>query len=134
MNLIVDANVLVRCVAGRRAAVDAKQAIERGVELTTTLAQLDESMGVLIRVFGLKREDALVQLFETAELMTVADEGCYAAFREESERRLRRKAQPDWPVLAAALALDAGIWSDDRDFFGTGVAVWSSPNIECAAA
>jgi hypothetical protein len=33
-------------------------------------------------------------------------------------------------VLAAALSLSCDIWSEDTDFFGTGVAVWTSDRVE----
>ena len=36
----------------------------------------------------------------------------------------------DWPVLACALALECPIWTEDRDFFGTGVATWTSDRVE----
>ena len=36
----------------------------------------------------------------------------------------------DWPVLACALVLDCPIWTEDRDFFGTGVASWTSDRVE----
>jgi hypothetical protein len=33
-------------------------------------------------------------------------------------------------VLAAALALSCAIWNEDTDFFGAGIAVWTSDRIE----
>jgi predicted nucleic acid-binding protein len=36
----------------------------------------------------------------------------------------------DWPVLAAALALGCPIWTEDADFFGCGVATWTSVSID----
>jgi predicted nucleic acid-binding protein len=53
-----------------------------------------------------------------------------ASFEEEARQRLRGRDEEDWPVLAAALALSCGIWSEDTDFFGTGIAVWTSDRIE----
>jgi len=47
-----------------------------------------------------------------------------------AKARLQEHCQKDWPVLAAALSLDADIWSNDRDFFGVGVPVWSTRNID----
>jgi predicted nucleic acid-binding protein len=43
---------------------------------------------------------------------------------------LRDRDESDWPVLAIALALGCAIWSEDQDFFGTGVAVWTTSRIE----
>jgi predicted nucleic acid-binding protein len=44
--------------------------------------------------------------------------------------RLRQRDESDWPVLATALGLGAAIWSEDQDFFGTGVAVWTTRHVE----
>ncbi len=54
----------------------------------------------------------------------------YGPFREEAEQRLRGRDEEDWPVLAAALAFSCPIWTEDTDFFGTGIAVWTSDRIE----
>ena len=134
MILVVDANILIRMVVGKRAPEDARMAVARGVELITTARQLDEAAGVLGDVFRLEPDDIIEQLLRVADLMSVSGPEGYAHLQAEAVRRLRWTAEGDWPVLAAALAFAAGIWSDDRDFFGTGVPVWSSPNIERARA
>jgi predicted nucleic acid-binding protein len=36
----------------------------------------------------------------------------------------------DWPALALGLQLECAIWTEDQDFFGTGVATWTSANVE----
>ncbi|WP_336629758.1 MULTISPECIES: PIN domain-containing protein [unclassified Microbacterium] len=36
----------------------------------------------------------------------------------------------DWPIVAAALALDCPIWTEGKDFFGAGVATWTSGPVE----
>ena len=41
----------------------------------------------------------------------------------------RNGSTRDAHVLALAWCLDADIWTTDRDFAGTGVATWSTPNL-----
>jgi hypothetical protein len=36
----------------------------------------------------------------------------------------------DWPVLACAMPLGCPVWTEDADFFGTGVATWTTDRIE----
>lgn len=36
----------------------------------------------------------------------------------------------DWPAVACALALTAGIWTNDNDFLGTGVATWTTETLQ----
>ena len=38
--------------------------------------------------------------------------------------------ESDWPILATALGLACAVWTEDTDFFGTGVAVWTTNRIE----
>jgi predicted nucleic acid-binding protein len=51
-------------------------------------------------------------------------------FEEASRERMQTRDPDDWPVLAAALALDCPIWTQDADFFGVGVVTWSTQHIE----
>jgi predicted nucleic acid-binding protein len=36
----------------------------------------------------------------------------------------------DWPVAATALTLQLPIWTEDRDFFGSGFATWTTSTVE----
>jgi len=58
------------------------------------------------------------------------DRESYGLFEEEARHRLRGRDEEDWPVVATALALNCGIWTEDMDFFGTGIAVWTTNRIE----
>ena len=35
----------------------------------------------------------------------------------------------DWPVLACAIVIGCPVWMEDADFFGTGVATWTSDRV-----
>jgi len=51
-------------------------------------------------------------------------------FEESARGRMQSRDLDDWPVLAAALALDCPIWTQDADFFGVGLVTWSTQHIE----
>jgi predicted nucleic acid-binding protein len=51
------------------------------------------------------------------------------AYREAEARRRIPCDPDDWPTVALALALDAGIWTNDYDFFGCGVATWTTETL-----
>jgi hypothetical protein len=36
----------------------------------------------------------------------------------------------DWPIVAAALMLKIPVWTEDRDFFGNGIATWTTDRVE----
>ena len=46
-----------------------------------------------------------------------------------SKALVARRDPEDWPILAAALALGCPIWTEDTDFFGCGVATWTSDRV-----
>ncbi len=60
--------------------------------------------------------------------VVILDEAIYAALEAEALARTTRDPD-DWPVVASALALAAGIWTNDNDFLGTGIATWTTETI-----
>jgi predicted nucleic acid-binding protein len=54
----------------------------------------------------------------------------YGRFETTARQRLQKRDEEDWPVLAAALALECPIWTEDADFFGAGVATWTTDRVE----
>jgi predicted nucleic acid-binding protein len=54
----------------------------------------------------------------------------YGLFEDEARQRMRGRDEEDWPMLASALALACPIWTEDQDFFGTGVATWTTNRIQ----
>ena len=54
----------------------------------------------------------------------------YERFEADARERLGRGDPDDWPILTAALALECAIWTEDRDFFGVGIATWTSDRVE----
>ena len=63
-------------------------------------------------------------------LVEPVDREVYSPFEDEARERLRGRDEEDWPVLATSLAYQCPIWTEDTDFFGTSVAVWTSNRIE----
>jgi predicted nucleic acid-binding protein len=54
----------------------------------------------------------------------------YGSFELEARQRLERRDPDDWPILASAMAIGCPIWTEDSDFFGCGVATWTSDRVE----
>lgn len=107
---------------------------KRGVALATTDRNAAEAMDVLIGKVGLSEAEAsdiLVEVLRPFELIATEE---YDYLEPVAAERLREGGQSDWPVLAAAMAVESDIWSDDVDFFGTGVPVWATPNVRFVEA
>jgi predicted nucleic acid-binding protein len=129
--LVVDANILVRAVLGRRV----REVIETYAEQVSffvpdvAFAEAEEHLPALVIKHGGDPEKAIALLRTLGRLMEVIGSDVYGAFEAEARERLGRRDPEDWPVLAAALALGCPIWSEDTDFFGCGVAIWTSSNV-----
>ena len=126
--LITDANILVRCVIGRAMArVDQLQA--QRMNLGMTEHALEEVVKVLGQRLDYGRSFIERGLLRLGARFETVPASIYLPHRSAAERRLRAGGQSDWHVLAAALALGGDIWSEDLDFFGVGVPVWTSANV-----
>ncbi len=54
----------------------------------------------------------------------------YNSYRKLSLRRISARDPDDWPIVACSLALNCPIWTEDTDFFGAGVATWTTNRVE----
>ena len=53
----------------------------------------------------------------------------YSPFRSAALGRVPQDLN-DWSSVALALAIGAGIWTEDRDFFGLGLVTWRTPILQ----
>lgn len=129
--IVVDANILIRAVLGRRvrqlilehaagncffapeaAYAEARKHLpalldKRGVDGLAALAVLD-ALEVVVRPLA-------------AEL--------YQPLEQQALARIGERDPDDWPALACALLLDCPVWTEDADFFGTGIATWTTSRV-----
>jgi predicted nucleic acid-binding protein len=129
--LIIDANIVVAAVAGRLlpmlGALDA-----RGFKLLMPEHQSHEARSVLIHKIGLPANVVDERLALVGCFIDTVPATAFDQFELRARERLSLAAQRDWPVLALALAVDAAILSNDRDFFGVGTAVWATETVRHA--
>ena len=57
------------------------------------------------------------------------DMDVYGGLRQQALRRIEMRDADDWPVLACAMLMGCPVWTEDADFFGTGVATWTTDRI-----
>ncbi len=129
--LVVDANILVRAVLGKRV----REIIERYAENATFFVpesayhEAQENLAALAIKHGGIPEKAIGLLHSLVQMMELIGSEIYGAFEAEARERLARRDPEDWPMLAAALVLGCPIWTEDTDFFGCGVATWTSDRV-----
>jgi predicted nucleic acid-binding protein len=129
--LVLDAAVLVAAARGRSSG--AVLAAARAAALVTTDRVVHEARRRL--ELGLKRPDLVAIVDELAAEMTVVPVAALTPMLTQCESALRDAVASrngsirDAHVLALAWSVEADIWTTDRDFAGTGVATWSTPNL-----
>jgi predicted nucleic acid-binding protein len=137
MRLVVDTSVLVgellRAVGRTRLGDQRIELFLPEQMWGETHVELPRRIAAFIRRRGLEPElgtelaEACLAAVEAN--IVILDEGIYAALEDEARERSLRDPR-DWPVVATALALTAGIWTNDNDFLGTGVATWTTDTLQ----
>ncbi len=129
--LVVDAAILIAAVRGRSSAAVETAALAR-VLITTDRAVQEARRRIEL---GLKRPDLLAMVDVLMESIAVVPAADFESSLPDSKFALkeavtsRNGSVKDAHILALAWAADADIWSSDRNFAGTGVASWSTPNL-----
>ncbi len=134
--LVLDAAILVAAVRGRTAG--AVLDVSRAAALVTTERVVAEARRRI--ELGLKRSDLLTVLDQLLEEVSVVPMESLELLTSDAATNLRlatasgNGSTRDAHVLALAWSTGADIWTTDRDFAGTGVATWSTPNLMRALA
>lgn len=124
-SIVLDANILVRAVLGTRVRGILETYADRISFFVpeTALAEAQEHLATLVVKRGGDPVKAMVTLRAMAALGTVVSQDVYGEFEAAA------RDPEDWPILATALTLGCPIWTEDTDFFGCGVATWTSASI-----
>lgn len=130
--LVLDANILLRAVVGQRV----RYLLEKYEDLATfftpdvCLRDAQRYLGELCTRKHLEIDVAISVVEQIAEIVEVVDASLYDDYKVTAQARMQLRDPDDWPVAAVALLLDFPIWTEDQDFFGCGIPVWTTDRIE----
>ena len=128
--LVLDANILIRgCLGVRVRTLIADYADQ--VDFFVAEANVAEAAGYIADLARDKNLDEAVcteALLSSMRVVQIVEDTVLESAREEALARIRDA--DDWPALALGLQLECAIWTEDQDFFGTGVATWTSSTVE----
>jgi predicted nucleic acid-binding protein len=130
--LVLDANILIRAVLGSRVLALLRKYAGR-VEFLTPDTAFEEARVKLPGILEPRKvpvDPAMAMLDQLADVVQAVDAETYRSFEHLARERIARRNEDDWPVLAVALALGCAIWTEDADFFGCGVATWTTDRVE----
>ena len=129
--IVLDANILMRAVLGRKV----KPLLEEHYESVQFFAPevcYQDARKYLPQLFkkkNLEADDAIDALDKLMLLVDTVESSAYSAYEIEAKQRIEIRDIDDWPVVAVALMLNCPVWTEDADFFGTGIATWTSDRV-----
>jgi predicted nucleic acid-binding protein len=129
--IILDANILIRAVLGTKVR-DLIQEFSPTTQFFTPDLCYEDAVKYLPILFtkrNLPSEDALNVLANLTCFIHIVDSNVYSLYKVEAKQRIAIRDINDWSIVAASLLLDCPIWTEDNDFFGCGVATWTSDRI-----
>lgn len=129
--IVLDANILIRAVLGervRRLIVEHSDTVSFYAP-DAAFAEAREHLPVILEKRGGDAEASLAVLDFLETLVLPLDTELYQGFEAQALARIGERDPADWPALACALSLGCPVWTEDADFFGTGVATWTTSRI-----
>ncbi len=132
-SLVLDANILIRAVLGKKINSLILQYNNQVAFYTPDLCFQDAEKYlpiILEKRHNIDTDLAMDILTQISQIVSLLDEDLYSQFEVAAKKRIASKDEDDWPVIAAALFLNCPIWTEDKDFFGTGVATWETYTVE----
>lgn len=130
--IVLDANILIRAVLGRRVRDLILQNADTVTFFAPAIAYADarKYLPALLEKRGVKGATALAVLDNLATIVQIVDEELYVGMQVQALQRIAMRDADDWPVLACAMSIDCPVWTEDTDFFGTGIATWTTDRIQ----
>jgi predicted nucleic acid-binding protein len=128
--IILDANILIRAVLGTRvlqlieSAADQVQFYAPDVAFADAMKYLPNL--IARRDTQLAAEVALRRLMQIVQSVEI---DMYSDYKAAALERIAKRDADDWHILACAMTFNCPIWTEDQDFFGSGVATWTTDRV-----
>ena len=130
-SLVLDANILIRAVLGQKVRSLITQYAGQVHFYTPDVCYQDTEkyLPLLMKKRKIPVDCPLAVLTTLVKFIEVVDKNFYCEFENSARQRMSTRDIEDWPVLALALTLDCPIWTEDADFFGSGIATWTTDRV-----
>jgi predicted nucleic acid-binding protein len=130
--LVLDANILIRATLGAHVVRVIEQQHDQ-VRLLATSTSIEDAHRHLPQIVTARHMDlgpATDVLEDVTAMVQEVGPETYAPAMPEAMERIGKRDPDDADILATALVLDCPVWTEDQDFFGTGVPTWTTTNLE----
>lgn len=129
--IVLDANILIRAVLGKRV----RELIVGNAETVqffapdVAYADARKYLPALLEKRGVNSQSAMAVLDALESIVRPLELGVYAGLQTQALQRISIRDADDWPVLACAMTIACPVWTEDADFFGTGIATWTTDRV-----
>jgi len=129
--IVLDANILIRAVLGKRVRelILENAATVKFFSPDVAYADARKYLPALLEKRGVQSAAAMAVLDILESIVQPLEFDLYADLQQQALQRIAMRDADDWPVLACAMTIDCPVWTEDADFFGTGVATWTSDRV-----
>jgi predicted nucleic acid-binding protein len=130
--LILDANILIRGVFGKRVR-ELLETYEDAASFYSPDVCFQDARKYVPHVSerrGLDLIAGLAVLDGIEKIVEPIDRSLYEEYEQLARERVHGRDPDDWPVVAVAMLLELPIWTEDRDFFGSGIGTWTTDRVE----
>lgn len=130
--LVLDANILLRAVFGVRVR-SLLETYEDSASFYSPDVCFADARKYIPSISEKRRIDpgpGIQVLDHLSRLVEVVDKSLYEEYEISARERMISRDEEDWPIVATALLLRSPVWTEDRDFFGSGISTWTSETIE----
>ena len=130
--IVLDANIMIRAVLGKRVRELIFENASRVKFFAPEVAYDDarKYLPGLLEKRGVKSTAAMKVLDSLEAVVRPIDLDLYVGLQQQALQRIAVRDADDWPVLACAMAIGCPVWTEDADFFGAGVATWTTDRVE----
>jgi predicted nucleic acid-binding protein len=129
--VVLDANILIRAVLGKRVRelIFDNASTVKFFAPDVAYADARKYLPALLEKRGVDSGSAMLVLDRLEGIVQSVDAELYEGQQQQALQRIAARDADDWPVLACAMTLNCPVWTEDADFFGSGVATWTSDRI-----
>ena len=129
--IVLDANILIRAVLGKRVRelILEHAATVKFFAPDVAYADARKYLPALLEKRGVESAVAMTVLNALESIVHPLELEIYAGLQQQALQRIAMRDADDWPVLACAMTMGCPIWTEDADFFGTGIAIWTTDRV-----
>src|SRR5438309_690965 len=130
--LVLDANILLRAVFGIRVMqlLETYEDVAGFYSPDVCFAEAEKYIPDVAKRRGLNSSLARSILQDVTGIIQPVDKSLYESHEKLARERIQRRDPRDWPVVAVALMPGLPVWTEDQDFFGSGIPTCTTDRVE----